>query len=164
MRFTKPFKDWSQGLSRREVRVIAAAIILILITSVMLFLEPIWRTHRQLQASVAAREQDLNWLNEQAKSVSKFENDCAGRAIKNGSDREILNLILRRNQLRTKVNKEDRGSHFLEFEVNDANKVLKMIGHFACEQFALERLSIDRLLVDENLVRYGAKMQLRRVL
>ncbi|MAH72581.1 MAG: hypothetical protein CBC09_00870 [Cellvibrionales bacterium TMED49] len=163
MKLAKSLKDWSQGLSRRETIIITVATSLIVITSVMLSLEPIWRDHHQLKVSFAAREEDLNWLNEQAKSVSKLGNDCAGRTIKNGSDREILNLILRRNQLRPKVNKEDRGSYFLEFEVDDSNKVLKMISHLACEQFALETLLIDSLQNDENFARYVAKIELSRV-
>ena len=163
MKLADSFKGWSRGLSHREHIIIVTSIILIVLTSVMLVFEPTWRNYQQLRKKLAELEVDATWLNEQAKTVKKFGNNCAGRSIKNSSDSEILNLILRRNQLRPKVNKESRGSHFLEFEANNANKILKLMSHLACDQFALEKLSIERVQINENLGRYGAKMQLRRV-
>ena len=163
MKLVDSFRGWSRGLSRRERVMIVTSIILIVLTSVMLVLEPTWRNYQQLRKKLAELEADATWLDEQAKSVKKLGNNCAGRSVKNGSDREILNLILRRNQLRPKVNNESRGSHFLEFEANNANKILKLMSHLACDQFALEKLSIERLQRNENIGRYGAKIQLRRV-
>ncbi len=163
MKLVDSFRGWSRGLSRRERVMIVTSTILIVLTSVMLVLEPTWRNYQQLREKLAELEADATWLDEQAKSVKKLGNNCAGRSVKNGSDREILNLILRRNQLRPKVNKESRGSHFLEFEANNANKILKLMSHLACDQFALEKLSIERLQRNENIGRYGAKIQLRRV-
>ena len=106
MKLVDSLRGWSRGLSRRERVMIVTSIILIVLTSVMLVLEPTWRNYQQLREKLAELEADATWLDEQAKSVKKLGNNCAGRSVKNGSDREILNLILRRNQLRPKVNKE----------------------------------------------------------
>ena len=66
MKLADSFRGWSRGLSRRERIMIVTSIILIVLTSVMLVLEPAWRNYQQLRKKLGELEVDSSWLDEQA--------------------------------------------------------------------------------------------------
>ena len=155
--------DWWHGLQERERRAIAVGALLVALALVYTAIVPRWQLHLALRDEVDSRRADLAWLADQVASVDRLRNSCSGRAPQSGSDREIVALLVRRNQTRSIALDIDAGLISLRVAADSGNNVLGLLGQLACEEFTLTKLRVERSGGGQNNAIFEASMGLKRV-
>ena len=102
-----------------------------------------------LSDELVALNTDMVWLVEQREVVQRLNSGCASRDIMDGSSREKLNKLSRRNQIRFESVTNSSGLTKVSFSGSDANRSLQMAHQIACSGFKIESFSLARLSSSE---------------
>ncbi len=156
-------KEWFAQLQSRERRTILVGLVLVVLAVVYVIIEPRWKTHWQLDADVKTRQGDLLWLSQQVSKVQALRNSCPSRASRGSKDSDMIPLLVRRNQLKMREYKNERGLSTLNVTADDANSILRLIGQIACEEFLLRQLKLEKLEPAEKGAKFNATMEFTRV-
>jgi type II secretory pathway component PulM len=154
---------WWHGLQVRERRAIAVGALLVALMLVYTVIVPRWQLHLALRDEVDSRRADLAWLADQVASVDRLRNSCSGRAPQSGSDREVVALLVRRNQTRSIAFDINAELISLRVSADSGNHILGLLGQLACEEFTLTKLRIKRSGDGQNNASFEASMELKRV-
>ena len=76
--------------------------------------------------------------------VSKLSNGCGNREIQQGSGRDNLTKLVRRNQLRLGQIRDLNNGFELRFSGADGNRILRLSHQVACAGFNVQSLKVER--------------------
>ena len=155
--------DWWDDLQVRERRAITVGALLVALALVYTTILPRWQLYLELRDDVDNRRADLAWLADQVASVDRLRNSCSGRAPESGSDREVVALLVRRNQTRSLAFDSAAGLISLRVAADSGNHILGLLGQLACEKFTLTTLRIKRSGDGQDNASFEASMGLKRV-
>ena len=145
MKFTDRFSQ----LQSRERKLIILSIPLLALTTIFAILAPLINQRANLSDELVALNTDMVWLVEQRDIVQRLNSGCANRDIMDGSSREKLNKLSRRNQIRLESVTNSSGLIKVSFSGSDANRSLQMAHQIACSGFKIESFSLERLSSSE---------------
>ena len=155
--------DWWGDLQVRERRAIAVGALLVALALVYTTIVPRWQLYLELRDDVDNRRADLAWLVDQVASVDRLRNSCLGWAPLSGSDREVVALLVRRNQTRSLAFDSAAGLISLRVAADSGNHILGLLGQLACEEFTLTTLRIKHSGNGQDNASFEASMGLKRV-
>ena len=146
--FMKVTDRFSQ-LQPRERKLIILSIPLLALTTIFAILAPLINQRASLSDELVALNTDMVWLVEQREVVQRLNSGCASRDIMDGSSREKLNKLSRRNQIRLESVANSSGLIKVSFSGSDANRSLQMAHQIACSGFKIGSFSLVRLSSSE---------------
>jgi len=136
--------DRFRQLQSRERKLIILSIPLLALTTIFAILAPLIDQRASLSDELVALNTDMVWLVEQREVVQRLNSGCASRDIMDGSSREKLNKLSRRNQIRLESVTNSSGLIKVSFSGSDANRSLQMAHQIACSGFKIESFSLAR--------------------
>lgn len=154
---------WYAGLQARERRAIGVGALVGVLALVFSVIQPHWQLYRQLSIDVNDRRADLAWLAGQVAEVDRLRSSCSGRPAQSGSERDIVSLLVRRNQVRLIDFSTEQGPLSLRVSAASANDILALLGQLACAEYSLTSVIIERQNDAAGSLNYEATIGLRRV-
>tara|TARA_B110000977_G_scaffold48795_1_gene66285 strand:+ start:277 stop:765 length:489 start_codon:yes stop_codon:yes gene_type:complete len=143
-KFMDSLKNRLSGLQPRERQLLLAGIVMLFFTVIYVALSPIMEKHDQLVDQSNQLKTDLQWLQQQSAVVSKLSNGCGNREIQQGSGRDNLTKLVRRNQLRLGQIRDLNNGFELRFSGADGNRILRLSHQVACAGFNVQSLKVER--------------------
>lgn len=143
-KFMDSLRNRLSGLQPRERQLLLAGIVMLFFTVIYVALSPIMEKHDQLVDQSNQLKTDRQWLQQQRAVVSKLSNGCGNREIQQGSDRDNLTKLVRRNQLRLGQIRDLNNGFELRFSGADGNRILRLSHQVACAGFNVQSLKVER--------------------
>jgi len=136
-------RDWFADLQPRERLIMTVGAGLLIVAAIYMSLLPAMQKNAELEQRHKTLSADVEWLREQGQVVSSLSSSCAGTTIHNGDKKEVINRIVRRNQLKL-LGFEQKDAAFFSFSVSGAspNRILQLTHKLTCQGLALEGLDI----------------------
>ena len=155
----------SSWLAQREPRervILSAGAVFVFCALVYLALLPSFERSTELQERHRILQADLQWLSEQRASVSRLSNSCVDKTIKPGAAKEVINRLVRRNQIKlVKIAEQTQGKYALNLESINANRLLQLAHQLACQGLKTTLLDVSRS--DAAAANYVARMEVHHV-
>ena len=143
-KFMDSLRNRLSGLQPRERQLLLAGIVMLFFTVIYVALSPIMEKHDQLVDQSNQLKTDRQWLQQQRAVVSKLSNSCGNREIQQGSDRDNLTKLVRRNQLRLGQIRDLNNGFELRFSGADGTRILRLSHQVACAGFNVQSLKVER--------------------
>lgn len=144
----KAFMDSLRGrlndLQPRERKLLIMGLVLLFFTAIYVALTPLASKYDQLVGQSNQLKSDLQWLQQQRAVVSRLANGCGNREVQQGSARDHLTKLVRRNQLRLSQIRDLNKGFELRFSGADANRILRLSHQVACAGFNVQSLKVER--------------------
>lgn len=136
--------SWFADLQPRERLIMTVGAAILIVAAIYMALLPAMEKNAELKQRHNSLSADIQWLKEQSKVVSSLNSDCAGQAMQNGEKNEVINRIVRRNQLKL-LGLKQNDSTFYTLSVSGAspNRVLQLIYQLTCQGLTLESLKVN---------------------
>ena len=146
----------------RERMILGAGTLFAFIALVYLALVPSLERSTELQERYRVLQADLQWLTEQSASVSRLSNSCVDKTIKTGAATDVINRLIRRNQIKlSNIAERAEGKYVLNLESTSANRLLQLAHQLACQGLTTNALDISR---SENAeTTYAVRMEVQHV-
>lgn len=147
-----------EDLQPREKLIISLGALVLVVAAIYLALLPTLKKNTELESRYQTLTDDMQWLHEQSQVVSRMNNSCSGHALQTGNIREIINRIIRRNQLKSlSLQQDDAAAFSLTVSGHSPNRILQLVHQLACQGLALEMLSITS--ADDEKLGYIADVE-----
>ena len=143
-KFMDSLRNRLSGLQPRERQLLLAGIVMLFFTVIYVALSPIMEKHDKLVDQSNQLKTDRQWLQQQSAVVSKLSNGCGNREIQQGSGRDNLTKLVRRNQLRLGQIRDLNNGFELRFSGADGNRILRLSHQVACAGFNVQSLKVER--------------------
>ena len=143
-KFMDSLKIRLSGLQPRERQLLLAGIVMLFFTVIYVALSPIMEKHDKLVDQSNQLKTDRQWLQQQRAVAAKLPNGCGNREMQQGSDRDNLTKLVRRNQLRLGQIRDLNNGFELRFSGADGNRILRLSHQVACAGFNVQSLKVER--------------------
>ena len=141
--FINSLRDRLKDLQPRERQLLLIGLVLLFFTAIYVALTPIMTKHDQLISQSNQLKSDLQWLQQQSAVLSRLANGCGNQGFQQGSGRENLTKLVRRNQLRLSQIRDLNNGFELRFSGDNANGMLRLMHQVACAGFKVQSLKIE---------------------
>ena len=154
--------NWFAQRQPRERVILSAGAVFVSTALVYLALLPSIERSTELQERHQILQADLQWLSEQSGSVSRLSNSCVDKTIKTGAATDVINRLIRRNQIKlSNIAERAEGKYVLNIESTSANRLLQLAHQLACQGLTTNALDISR---SENAeTTYAVRMEVQHV-
>ncbi|MBT4164913.1 MAG: hypothetical protein HOE58_08920 [Porticoccaceae bacterium] len=143
-KFMDSLRNRLSGLQPRERQLLFTGIVMLFFTSIYVALSPIMEKHDQLVDQSNQLKIDLQWLQQQSAVVSNLSNGCGNRVVQQGSGRDNLTKLVRRNQLRLGQIRDLNNGFEVRFSGADGNRILRLSHQIVCAGFNVQALEVER--------------------
>ena len=148
-RFLSEVTNRFSQLKSRERKMIILSIPLLVLTLIFAILAPLINQRADLSDELVTLNGNMVWLAKQREVVQRLNSGCANRDIMDGSSREKINKLSRRNQIRLASVTNSSGLIKVSFSGPDANRSLQMAHQIACSGFKIKSFSLTRASASE---------------
>jgi type II secretory pathway component PulM len=154
--------SWFAQRQPRERVILSAGAVFVFIALVYLALLPSIERSTELQERHQILQADLQWLGEQSASISRLSNSCVDKTIKTGAAIDVINRLIRRNQIKlSNIAERAQGKYVLNLETANANRLLQLAHQLACQGLTTNTLDISRSESNEST--YVVRMEVQHV-
>ena len=151
-------------LKSRDKRALIMGAILVAAFALLILFESLWDKHISMHGEILARKTDLEWIGKQVPIIKSLQTSCNQSSHSGSSDRELLTMLIRRNQLKLgQLDLVDDGIA-LTLSSGNTNDILRLAEQLACEGFILTQLDIERVLKPAEGLDYRADLNITREL
>jgi|TARA_B110000977_G_scaffold77340_1_gene104294 type II secretory pathway component PulM len=155
-------RSWFAQREPRERVILSAGALFVFIALIYLALLPSIERSAELQQRHQILQADLQWLSEQSASVSRLSNSCVDKTIKAGAATDVINRLVRRNQIKlSKITEQAQGKYALNLESTNANRLLQLAHQLACQGLTTNVLDLSRSESEETT--YAVRMEVQYV-
>lgn len=160
--FVSGISAWLSQRQPRERIIVVVGAGIVFVVAVYLALLPSLERSTELQERHRILQADLHWLSEQSDSVSRLSNSCVDKTIKPGAAKDVINRLVRRNQIKlVKIAEQAQGKYALSLESINANRLLQLAHQLACQGLKTNLLDVSRS--DATATNYTARMEVQYV-
>ncbi|UVW34921.1 type II secretion system protein M [SAR92 clade bacterium H455] len=162
LNFVSGINSWLAQRQPRERIIVVVGAGIVFLAAVYLALLPSLERSTELQERHRILQADLQWLSEQSASVSRLSNSCVDKTIKKGAAKDVINRLIRRNQIKlVKFAEQAQGKYALYLESANANRLLQLAHQLACQGLKTNLLDVRR--PDAAATNYVVRMEVQHV-